>query len=292
MALTAVAFFQLALSGCAPMSVHSGIDESDVATDEAWTRANEFERTASHMLTQNRWPEALKNLRIVHTMRPDDAAISAQIATLRQKIKTQADVELDRADQLQRRGRQRAAAQHYLEVLRLDAQNGHALEALRAIEKNTVDRRQARNASNALARAKTENDALRAMEPVIVESATAIPATVPVTDAPSPAIRNCNRESHTIKAFVSAGDLDSALQHYEQARRCFDEAPGNTVSEDVRDDLAQAFFDQGFRVFESDIDGAIVSWESALFVKPDHALAKAKLRNAVKIREFMNGLDK
>lgn len=283
------------LGGCAALNNFLAVEtEPTLAVSEEAVVAADFQEQASAALQRYDFRAALRALRVAQTLQPGDSALRQQIAELEQQLISRASLANDEGDRLKRAGQRKAASRQFLTALQLDPQNAYARQALKAIEQDLVDRRQARNTRNASARAAVEDQALRQSTSAQTASQSQ-DETVAVLkpDAPSMKVRksevtNCEEESKNARQLVRGGKLDTALDTFFQVRGC----AAKPALAQLQDELAQAFFDQGFRIFESDIDGAIEAWQNALSVEPNHALAKVKLRNAVKIRDFMQGLDK
>ncbi len=95
-------------------------------------------------------------------------------------------------------------------------------------------------------------------------------------------------------ALYNNGDLRESLSHLE-ASSGFASASDAAVAAalaDAKDRLAKTAYENGIRVFRSDVKQAIAYWEETLNYDPAHAKAKSYLARAYKIQETLNSLAK
>lgn len=216
---------------------------------------NKQQERASTLRRQGRLAEAAVATELLVLIRPDLAEYREQAQTLQQEIDAQVADRLERAADAQRRGELEAAVQGYLAVLALKPGHAQAADALRAVERERVQRT-------------LKNRGARFAAPRF-----ALPPARPASEAPAEPAPAADRNDLEHAAMLTIqGEHDAAIQLLERR------LAGGRGDDVARMLLADAYFQKAEELAGRDRAAAIAALENTVRLYPAHPLAAARLK--------------
>ncbi len=266
------------------------------------------ERLAQSYSQQGRLADALVQWKILRTIDPDNPAYERQESKLEDLIKSKTAEYLRAGTTALEQDDKATARSRFLATLAIDPANTQALEQLRKLEFDRVwhvqvaklDKLQESAGRNSAGASEQERfyfelaalmyrqgdygGAVREMQKYLNSYPGDAQAKKLMADSYAK-LAATQREQ---------GQLQNALSSLEQARRFGgDTAPVKKKDEsEVRNALANEYYEKGLRLQRSDLAQAIESYEKALEYNPNHTKAQAKLRDAKRMQKNLKSIGK
>tara|TARA_R110002110_G_scaffold66978_1_gene182922 strand:- start:3448 stop:4350 length:903 start_codon:yes stop_codon:yes gene_type:complete len=233
---------------------------------------------------------ALALLRSVATAAPQDAAITAQIASLESIIATQTDNAIRQGKAAYARGNYRRGDHWMRKALALRPGEPRALEALRdsvSTQMRASLSRKVESPEGVTPYAQTETDSAQEQLRRLYEAGdyhALLERSAALPDSPDPESARLVRLAHLALAEQAAtkNDPTGELAQLKAARAVYpltpDPLPQRIAS--LRKDLADQWYRRGTSLMQTDLDQAISALQQSVDYDPQNSRAKMKLKQA------------
>ena len=312
----------LGLSACAGQTSYNDDDASDtipfttkvtktpalatVATSSPASMQSHDKLAASYA-EQGRYADALVQWKILNTLRPDEARYATRVRQTEEQIATLATQHQRTGVSALDRGDFATARHELLATLALDPTRIDVLDSLRRIEYDRLWRIQ----SAKLDKLKVSEDRKATNVGEQERSYLELGASMLREGDYTGAVREIQKYLNSYpgdpqaKKLISdayaklasqqrqQGMLHNALANVEQAKRfSTDTGTSRKAEQELRNALADEYYDKGLRALRNDLKLAVESFEKALEYNPQHSKARTKLSDAQRMQKKLDEIGK
>ncbi len=312
----------LGLSACAAQTSYEEDDASDAlpfaakpakmpalaaVSASAPTSIPSHEKLAASYAEQGRYADALLQWKILYALRPDDSRYATRLRQTEEQIATLATQHQRSGVSALDKGDFATARHELLAALALDPTRVDVLDSLRRIEYDRVWRIQSakleklkisedRKANNvgeqersylelgaSMLREGDYADAVREIQKYLNSYPGDLQAKKLISDAYGKLAGQQRQQ----------GMLQNALANIEQAKRFnADTGTNRKAEQELRNALADEYYEKGLRALRNDLKLAVESFEKALEYNPQHSKARTKLSDAQRMQKKLDEIGK
>lgn len=265
------------------------------------------EKLAASYIEQGRYADALLQWKILNTLRPDDSRYATRLRQTQEQIATLATQHQRTGVSALDKGDFTTARHELLAALALDPTRVEVLDSLRRIEFDRVWRIQ----SAKLEKLKVSEDRKTTNVGEQERSYLELGASMLREGDYTGAVREIQKYLNSYPSDAQAkklisdayaklasqqrqqGMLHNALANVEQAKRFSTDSGANRKAEqELRNSLADEYYEKGLRALRNDLKLAIESFEKALEYNPQHSKARTKLSDAQRMQKKLDEIGK
>lgn len=266
------------------------------------------EKLAQSWAQQGRLADALVQWKILRTVDPANPTYERQERKVQELIKSKTGEYLRAGDAALARGDAQTARTRYLATLAIDPDNTDALDQLRDMEFERVWRVQAAKLEKLKETAERTTASASEQERFYFELAALLYRQGDYAESVREMQKYLNsypKDAQARKLMADAytklaaaqraqGQLLDALASLDQARRFGGEATPAKIKDEkeVRNALANEFYEKGLRLQRTNLAEAIEAFEKALEYNPDHVKAQAKLKDSRRMQKNLKAIGK